>query len=198
MGDVTIGWSRRGRLAAAVVLGAHLVSIVAPAHAQQTQRSGEPQAVAAAPTPGAATVLTLEDALRLAKDTSEQVDIAVAGVTRAEAARQLARSARLPQLDAAASYDRALKSEFEGLFDVTTEPCIPLQVDPTAPLEDRVAELERAYRLSTIGRRPVWRGQRRPAVRPRQHVPCGAGVLAVSLQRRAHSGPGAAGALPPR
>ena len=75
-------------------------------------------------------------------------------MTRAEAARQLARSARLPQLDAAASYDRALKSEFEGLFDSTTEPCIPLQVDPNAPLEDRVAELERAYDCPPSGGDP--------------------------------------------
>jgi outer membrane protein TolC len=73
------------------------------------------------------------------------VDIADAGVARAEGARELARSARLPQLDGSASYDRALKSEFEGLFDSTATPCTPLQVDVTAPLEDRVAELERAY-----------------------------------------------------
>jgi outer membrane protein TolC len=132
-------------LAAAVVLGGHLVTAVPPADAQQTAGSSEPQAAGAAAARIAPTVLTLDDALRLAEDASEQVDIAEAGLARAEGARQLARSGRLPQLDASASYDRALKSEFEGLFDSTAAPCTPLQANPNAPLESRVAELERAY-----------------------------------------------------
>jgi outer membrane protein len=138
----------RTELGTAIVLGGHLVAVVPPAHAQQTPSSSEPPAAAAAgpgETPSAPTVLTLDDALRLADGASEQMDIAEAGVARAEAARQLARSARLPQLDGSASYDRALKSEFEGLFDSTAAPCTPLQVNPNAPLEARVAELERAY-----------------------------------------------------
>ena len=145
MRDLTRRSSRPGRLAIAVVLGGHLAGFAAPAHAQGTPGSSEPQAATAAAAPSAPTVLTLEDALRLAAGASEQVDIAQAGVARAEAARQLARSARLPQLDGSASYDRALKSEFEGLFDSTAAPCTPLQVDPNAPLAARVAELERAY-----------------------------------------------------
>ncbi len=54
---------------------------------------------------------------RIAEKTSERVAIATAGVSRAEGGRQLARSERMPQLNGAASYDRTLKSEFEGLFD---------------------------------------------------------------------------------
>lgn len=75
-------------------------------------------APAAAAAQSAPRRLTLDEALQLAESTSEQVAIARAGVTRADAGRQLARSARLPQLNGAASYDRTLKSEFEGLFDV--------------------------------------------------------------------------------
>jgi outer membrane protein len=68
------------------------------------------------PAPAART-LTLDDALALAERTSERVVIARAGVARAEAAQALVRSERLPQLFGSASYDRTLKSEFEGLFD---------------------------------------------------------------------------------
>jgi outer membrane protein TolC len=65
----------------------------------------------------AARVLTLDDALTLAEKTSERVAVATAGVARAEGGMLLARSERMPQLFGAASYDRTLKSEFEGLFD---------------------------------------------------------------------------------
>ena len=69
-------------------------------------------------TPGATTrTLTLDEALSIAEKTSERVAIADAGVSRAEGGRQLARSQRRPQLFGSTSYDRTLKSEFEGLFD---------------------------------------------------------------------------------
>lgn len=67
--------------------------------------------------PAPARTLTLDDALSLAEQTSERVVIARAGVARAEAAQALVRSERLPQLFGSASYDRTIKSEFEGLFD---------------------------------------------------------------------------------
>ena len=47
--------------------------------------------------------------------------IAQAGVDRAGSEQIRARSDLFPQLSAAASYDRALASEFEGLFDVSDE-----------------------------------------------------------------------------
>jgi outer membrane protein len=62
-------------------------------------------------------VVTLEEALQLAESRSEQMTIAKAGVDRADADLTRARSDLFPQLSAAASYDRALASEFEGLFD---------------------------------------------------------------------------------
>jgi outer membrane protein len=61
--------------------------------------------------------LTLDEALTIAEKTSERVAIASAGVSRADAGRALARSDGLPQLNGSASYDRTLRSEFEGLFD---------------------------------------------------------------------------------
>jgi outer membrane protein len=67
--------------------------------------------------------LTLDEALTIAEKTSERVAIASAGVSRADAGRALARSDGLPQLNGSASYDRTLRSEFEGLFD--TDPGDP-------------------------------------------------------------------------
>ena len=93
--------------------------------------------------------MTLDDALELAEPKSEQVAIAEAGVTRAESEEKRARSEWLPQLSASASYDRALASEFYGMFDTAGPACTPFTVDPQAPLQDRVAEIERALqRLS--------------------------------------------------
>ena len=73
----------------------------------------------------AARVLTLDEALSLAEKSSERVAVATAGVARAEGGMLLARSERMPQLFGAVSYDRTLKSEFEGLFDA----------DPADPVE---------------------------------------------------------------
>ena len=63
-----------------------------------------------------ARTLTLDDVIDLAEARSEQIAIAQFGVARAMAGEQRARSDRLPQLAAAASYDRTLRSEFSGLF----------------------------------------------------------------------------------
>jgi outer membrane protein TolC len=95
---------------------------------------------------GPGRILTLDDALQLAEPNSEQITIAEAGVTRAEGEQKRAHSEWLPQLSASASYDRALASEFSGIFDATGPSCTPLTVDTQAPLQDRVAEIERALR----------------------------------------------------
>ena len=96
-------------------------------------------------------VLTLDEALRLAGATSEQVGIAEAAVTRAEGDRLRAQSLTRPQLAGSASYDRALASEFSGIFDSTGPPCPPLDIDATRPLSDRVAEIERALDCGAVG-----------------------------------------------
>ena len=66
--------------------------------------------------------LTLDEALELAEQTSERVAVAEAGVARADAVRALVRSELFPQLFGGASYDRTLRSEFEGLFDTDSGP----------------------------------------------------------------------------
>ena len=61
--------------------------------------------------------LTLEQVLELAEARSETIAIARAGIRRAEGEDVRARSGLFPQLNASVSYDRALASEFEGIFD---------------------------------------------------------------------------------
>jgi outer membrane protein TolC len=96
--------------------------------------------------------LTLEQALALAEARSETVAIARAGVQRAEGERVRARSGRLPQLSATASYDRALASEFDGIFDVAADPsCPPFASNPGAALADRISEIERAINCGVVG-----------------------------------------------
>jgi outer membrane protein TolC len=96
--------------------------------------------------------ITLEQALALAEARSESIAIARAGVQRAEGEQVRARSGRLPQLSASASYDRALASEFEGIFDAGAGPaCAPFAPNPAAALPDRVSEIERAIDCGAIG-----------------------------------------------
>lgn len=71
--------------------------------------------VAAAQTPSPAPMrLSLEEALDVALDRSEQVAIAQAGVRSADADLMRARSEWFPQLNATLSYDRTLATEFEA------------------------------------------------------------------------------------
>ena len=97
--------------------------------------------------------LSLEEALDLAERTSEQLAIARAGVERAGGEQIRARSERYPQLSASASYDRALASEFAGLFTqaATGAPCAPFVANPAAPFEQRIGELERAVDCGATG-----------------------------------------------
>jgi outer membrane protein TolC len=102
--------------------------------------------------PAAVRPLSLEEALRVAESRSEQLEIAQAGVMRATGERVRARSDRFPQLSATASYDRALASEFSGLFDAPVgPPCAAFMANPQAPLEERIAELERAVDCGATG-----------------------------------------------
>jgi outer membrane protein TolC len=80
------------------------------------------------------------------------VSIAEAGIQRAEGEQIRARSSGLPQLSLTAAYDRALASEFEGVFDVASGPtCPPFALNPAAPIDARVAEIERAIDCGAIG-----------------------------------------------
>ena len=103
------------------------------------------------PSPVPAGPLSLEQVLALAEPRSEAVEIAQAGVRRAEGDQMRARSGLLPQLSASASYDRALASEFEGVFDVQGPSCPPFSLNPSAPIDARVAEIERAIDCGAVG-----------------------------------------------
>src|SRR5438105_12895232 len=59
--------------------------------------------------------LSLDDALRAAEVQSEAVQIARAGLTRAKGQWYQARSQYLPQLSAVLSYQRTLRSQFQGV-----------------------------------------------------------------------------------
>jgi outer membrane protein TolC len=112
--------------------------------------SGQTQEPAVIP-PGP---LTLEQVLSLTEPRSEALSIASAGVQRAEADQVRARSGLLPQLSATASYDRALASEFDDLFNDTggtAPPCPPISIDPQAALDARVAEVERVVACGGTG-----------------------------------------------
>ncbi len=137
----------RAPLGRALFMGLLAVAGPARVHGQPTasDQAVQPAAPATAAGPDIALTLTFDQAIDRVAGTSENITIASAGLARADAGVRQAHSARLPQLIGAASYDRTLKSEFSGLFDSTGPPCTPLQADPTAPLEDRVTELERAY-----------------------------------------------------
>jgi outer membrane protein TolC len=96
--------------------------------------------------------LTLEQVLSLAEPRSEAVAIAQAGLRRAEGEQIRARSSGLPQLSASASYDRALASEFDGVFDFGSgSDCPPFTLNSAAPLDARVAEIERAIDCGAVG-----------------------------------------------
>ncbi len=93
--------------------------------------------------------LSLEEALQLSSSTSEQVEIARAGITRARGSLLQARSAALPQLNGSASYSRALASQFEGIggggADSTATPpfCVgEFAPDPGLPVEQRLLQVE--------------------------------------------------------
>lgn len=79
--------------------------------------AGDPPLLAQATPPQPGRILTLNEALALAEAQSEQVAMARAGITRAAGGELLVRSERRPQLSGSVSYDRALASEFSGLFD---------------------------------------------------------------------------------
>jgi outer membrane protein TolC len=148
--------SRRRSPIVVVCLIAGGLSLVSPARPRaQTLTTAAPpaQSPPGAPSaqgspaqaqPSEPRVITLDDALALAEEKSEQVAIARAGINRAQGGEMRAKSETLPQVSLAGSYDRALASEFSDIFDVTGPSCTPLTVNPTAPIADRVTEIERA------------------------------------------------------
>src|SRR5690606_5554946 len=75
--------------------------------------------------------LTLADAIRIAAEQSESVQIARAGESRADAERRRVFSQRFPQVTFAGSYTRTLASEFSSAFEQTGPVCDPFFADAT-------------------------------------------------------------------
>jgi outer membrane protein TolC len=94
--------------------------------------------------------LTLADALRLAGARNESIEIARAGEARADAELLRVQSQRRPQISFLGSYSRTLASEFSGAFESGGPTCAPLSVNSSAPVAERVAELERAASCGAI------------------------------------------------
>jgi outer membrane protein TolC len=96
--------------------------------------------------------LTLEQVLTLSEPRSETMAVAQAGIRRAEGEQIRARSGQYPQLSLSAGYDRALASEFEDVFNFGGGPtCPPFTLNPSAGIEARVAEIERAIDCGAVG-----------------------------------------------
>jgi outer membrane protein TolC len=98
--------------------------------------------------------LSLDDALRLAQVQSQTIEVARAGVGRAEGQRIQSRSQMLPQLNAQAGYSRTLQSQFSGFAsaapaDTAPKPvasstlCTPF-IPATATAADRAAAIAQA------------------------------------------------------
>ena len=97
------------------------------------------------------TVLSLDDAIRLATRESEALQIARAGVTRASGQVKQARSSYYPQVNTSLAYARTLKSQFSALAssapaDTTPKPqsvCAPV-IAANATAAERQAALNQA------------------------------------------------------
>lgn len=79
--------------------------MVAVAGSGLSQEAGKPKVL----------LLSLEDALRIASGESETVWVAEAGVMRAVGTEKSTRSGLFPQLSGTASYQRTLRSQFDGI-----------------------------------------------------------------------------------
>ena len=89
---------------------------------------GLPMAARAQQATAAASIhLSLDDALRIAQEQSQTVEIARAGVVRATGQRMQAHSQYMPQLNGTAGYTKTLKSQFSSFSSSTPA------VDTTAP-----------------------------------------------------------------
>lgn len=143
---MTVDRTRTTRRSARRRALAVLLAVISPAlaGAQQPVAGSSPQ-----PRP-----LTLEEAIRLAARESDVLQIARAGVARAEGQFKQARSLSLPQLSSTLSYARTLRSQFSALAggssDTTTRPqpqlesvCAP-RIPATATPAERQAALAQA------------------------------------------------------
>ena len=100
--------TRRGRQRARARALALLLAVMTPTLASAQQP-------VAGSSPSAGRALSLDDAIRLAARESEALQIARAGISRANGQLRQARSQYLPQLNSSAAYARTLRSQFSAL-----------------------------------------------------------------------------------
>ena len=144
----------RGRIAARTIIVAAAI-LIAPAAKAQIAPSAQPSLQVRA--------ISLDEAVRTAEAQSEAIRIARAGVQRSQGQQYQARSQRLPQLNASASYTRTLASQFDiggsaPAVDTTKPappptPCDQYLRDATATTTERLAGLEDASRCA-LGQNP--------------------------------------------
>ncbi|HEV7994607.1 MAG TPA: TolC family protein [Gemmatimonadaceae bacterium] len=151
--DRTRTGRHRARSRALVLLLAVMSPALLPAPAAAQQPT--------AGTPTAGRALSLDDAIRLAARESEALQIARAGVSRANGQLRQARSQYLPQLNSSVTYARTLKSQFEALAsgggtDTSTSP--KPQSLCTPPIPANATPAERAAALAQASTCPAAQG----------------------------------------
>ena len=133
----------------ALIGGAVLLALASGRVSAQTQPAANTQS---------ASTLSLDEAVRMAEGQSEAVQIARAGVRRAEGQKIQARSGLFPQIYGSAGYTRTLKSQYSSLSAPEPDTTIPASPAPpcddyllgeSASLEERVAGLETASRCAS-------------------------------------------------
>lgn len=133
--------NHRQAMSVAVMAGALLIGVVTAATAQ-------------VPAPYR---LSIDDAMKLAGEQSEQLTIAQAGLMRARGQQYQARSQYLPQVYGSMAYTRTLKSEFSALQQEDTsatsqqnnEDCGTFTPNPALPIGQRIDSLEAAVRCKS-------------------------------------------------
>jgi len=138
----------QSRAVAVAALSAFVALAARPLGAQDTT-SRAPATSAAA-----SRRLSLEDALRAAETQSQTLQLARAGLTRAQGSVYQARSQYLPQLSGIASYQRTLRSQFQGFstgapVDTTTTPRPQALCAQTIPANATQAEVQAALAQAT-------------------------------------------------
>jgi outer membrane protein len=136
---MTVDRIRAGRPRALVRAVALLLAVTSPALAAAQQPAAGPSS---------ARPLSLDDAIRLAARESEALQIARAGVTRAEGQQKQARSLYLPQVNSNVAYARTLRSQFSALAGGSTDTSTTLQPQavcaPRIPANATAAERQAA------------------------------------------------------
>ncbi len=107
---------------------------------------------AAADTARGAVALSVGDAVSLALDQSEEVGVARARLTGAQAQARKSWAAVLPEVSAQLGYTKTLKSVFQNVGGGFTLPdSLKFDPNPNAPLEQRVSYLEDKVPLAAYG-----------------------------------------------